>query len=145
MRSSVQVYYGKSVSQLTLGQMAVIAGLPKAPSLLNPIRSPQRALARRNLVLSRMLALGKITLSRTVCCEAIKEPIATRYHGAEIMLNAPYLGEMVRKFMIEQHGDEAYTKGFNVYTTLSSVRQKAADDAVSGADGLRSAPWLSRR
>lgn len=126
--AAAQVYYGKSVSQLTLGQMAVIAGLPKAPSLLNPIRSPQRALARRNLVLSRMLALGKITQEQYA--EAIKEPIATRYHGAEIMLNAPYLGEMVRKFMIEQHGDEAYTKGFNVYTTLSSVRQKAADDAV---------------
>ena len=126
--AAAQLYYGKRVDQLTLGQIAVIAGLPKAPSLLNPIRSPQRALARRNVVLRRMLDLGKITEDEYQA--AIKEPIETQIHKAEVSLNAPYLGEMVRKFMVDKYGDEAYTKGFNVYTTVSSARQQAANDAV---------------
>ena len=126
--AAAQVYYGKRVDQLTLGEMAVIAGLPKAPSLLNPIRSPQRAQARRNVVLMRMLELGKITQEQYEAAKS--EPIATRYHGADIMLNAAYIGEMARKYMVDKYGDDAYTKGFNVYTTLSAKRQKAADDAV---------------
>ena len=126
--AAAQVYYGKRVDQLTLGEIAVIAGLPKAPSLLNPIRSPQRAQARRNVVLGRMLELGKITQEQYE--NAKKEPTATRYHGADIVPNAAYIGEMVRKFMVEKYGDDAYTKGFNVYTTVSAKMQKAADDAV---------------
>ncbi|MFC3914768.1 penicillin-binding protein 1A [Pseudaeromonas sharmana] len=126
--AAAQVYYGKPVDQLTLGQIAVIAGLPKAPSMLNPIRSPQRAEARRNVVLGRMLELGKIT--REQYDAAKMEPVATRYHGADIMLNAAYVGEMARKFMVDRYGDEAYTKGFNVYTTITAKLQKAADDAV---------------
>ncbi len=126
--AAAQVYYGKSVDQLTLGQMAVIAGLPKAPSMLNPIRYPQRAEARRNVVLSRMLELGKITQAQYDA--ARQEPVATRYHGADIMLNASYIGEMARKFMVDKYGDEAYTKGFNVYTTVTAKLQKAANDSV---------------
>lgn len=126
--AAAQLYYGKSVDNLTLGQIAVIAGLPKAPSLLNPIRSPQRAMARRNVVLHRMLELGKITHDEYQ--SAIKEPIETQFHKAEVTLNAPYLGEMVRKFMVDKYGDEAYTKGFKVYTTVNSTRQQAANEAV---------------
>ena len=126
--AAAQVYYGKPVDQLTLGQIAVIAGLPKAPSMLNPIRSPQRAEARRNVVLGRMLELGKITQEQYEAAK--KEPVATRYHGADIMLNAAYIGEMARKFMVDRYGDDAYTKGFNVYTTITSKLQQAADDAV---------------
>lgn len=126
--AAAQVYYGKPVDQLTLGQIAVIAGLPKAPSMLNPIRSPQRALARRNVVLARMLELGKITQEQYNV--ARNEPVATRYHGADVMLDAGYIGEMVRKFMLDKYGDDAYTKGFQVYTTISAKMQKAADDSV---------------
>ena len=74
--AAAQVYYGKTVDQLTLGEIAVIAGLPKAPSMLNPIRSAQRALARRNLVLSRMLQLGMINQDEYQ--QAVNEPIVTR-------------------------------------------------------------------
>ncbi|WP_024871406.1 penicillin-binding protein 1A [Tolumonas lignilytica] len=126
--AAAQVYYGKTVDQLTLGEMAVIAGLPKAPSMLNPIRSPQRALARRNLVLSRMLQLGMIKDDEYQA--AIKEPIVTHYHGTDVGLDAPYLAEMVRKFMLDTYGEESYSKGYQVYTTISSVQQKAAHNAV---------------
>jgi penicillin-binding protein 1A len=126
--AAAQVYYGKTVDQLTLGETAVIAGLPKAPSMLNPIRSPQRALARRNLVLSRMLQLGMI--EQKVYQQAVNEPIVTRYHSTSVGLDAPYLAEMVRKFMVEKYGEESYSKGYQVYTTLSSSQQQAAQAAV---------------
>lgn len=126
--AAAQVYYGKTVDQLTLGEIAVIAGLPKAPSMLNPIRSPQRALARRNLVLSRMLQLGMI--EQTAYQKAVSEPIVTRYHATNVGLDAPYLAEMVRKFMLDKYGEESYSKGYQVYTTLSSIQQQAAQAAV---------------
>jgi penicillin-binding protein 1A len=126
--AAAQVYYGKTVDQLTLGETAVIAGLPKAPSMLNPIRSPQRALTRRNLVLSRMLQLGMI--DQNAYQQAVIEPIVTRYHGTNVGLDAPYLAEMVRKFMLEKYGEESYSKGYQVYTTLSSSQQQAAQSAV---------------
>lgn len=126
--AAAQVYYGKAVDQLTLGETAVIAGLPKAPSMLNPIRSPQRALARRNLVLSRMLQLGMI--DQNAYQQAVAEPIVTRYHSTNVGLDAPYMAEMVRKFMLEKYGEESYSKGYRVYTTLSSSQQQAAQSAV---------------
>lgn len=126
--AAAQVYYGKSVSELTLGEMAVIAGLPKAPSMLNPIRSPQRAMNRRNLVLGRMLQLGIITQSQHDA--AVAEPIVTHYHRIDIGLDAPYIAEMVRRFMVEKYGEESYSKGYHVYTTINSLQQQAADNAV---------------
>ena len=126
--AAAQVYYGKTVDQLTLGETAVIAGLPKAPSMLNPIRSPQRALARRNLVLARMLQLGMIKDNEYQ--KAVAEPIITHYHGTDVGLDAPYLAEMVRKFMLDKYGEESYSKGYQVYTTLSSTQQQAAQSAV---------------
>ena len=87
-----------------------------------------RALARRNLVLSRMLELGKI--SQQEYDTAVREPVVSRYHGTETNLSAPYLAEMVRSFMVEQYGEDSYTKGFNVYTTVSAKRQQAAQEAV---------------
>ena len=126
--AAAQVYYGKTVDQLTLGEMAVIAGLPKAPSLLNPIRSPQRAKARRNLVLSRMLELGYISESEYK--NAINESIVTHYHGTDIGLDAPYISEMVRQFIIKSYGEDSYNHGYQVYTTINSVNQEAAETAV---------------
>jgi penicillin-binding protein 1A len=126
--AAAQVYYGKTVDQLTLGEIAVIAGLPKAPSMLNPIRSPQRALARRNLVLSRMLQLGMI--NQNEYSSAIAEPIVTKYHSTNVGLDAPYVSEMVRQFMLEKYGEASYSKGYQVYTTLSSTQQQAAQSAV---------------
>lgn len=127
--AAAQVYYGKDVNDLTLAQMAVIAGLPQAPSVLNPIHSPERARQRRNTVLWRMLDVGYI--SQQQYDEAREAPITGRYHGPEIELNAPYVAEMVRQFMVERYGEEAaYTSGFRVYTTVNSVRQQGANQAV---------------
>lgn len=127
--SAAQVYYGKTLKELTLAQIAVIAGLPKAPSALNPIRSPERARQRRSVVLSRMHTENYIT--RAEMLEANLAPITGRYHGAEITLSAPYLAEMVRSKLVAQYGEEqAYTQGLNVYTTVTSKLQTAAQNAL---------------
>lgn len=127
--AAAQVYYGKTLDELTLAQMAIIAGLPKAPSALNPIRSPKRAKARRHVVLLRMLDEKYITQAQFE--EADNAPITGKYHGAEIDLSAPYLAEMVRSEMISRYGEEkAYSQGLNVYTTVSSERQIAATNAL---------------
>ncbi|OCQ19726.1 penicillin-sensitive transpeptidase [Pseudoalteromonas luteoviolacea] len=127
--AAAQVYYGKELHQLTLPQMAMIAGLPKAPSALNPIRNPTRAKARRNVVLGRMLAEKYI--SRAEYEEATKAPITAKRHGAEIELYAPYISEMVRAYMVEKYGtDTAYNSGFRVYTTVDSATQAAAQQAL---------------
>jgi len=128
--AAAQVYYGKDVSELTLAQIAVIAGLPKAPSTLNPIRSPERSRARRQLVLLRMLDLGFI--ERAQYDEANMAPTTAKRHGAQIELYAPYLGEMVRAYMVEKYGRKAaYSQGFNVYTTVPSHLQQAAQQALA--------------
>lgn len=127
--AAAQVYYGKEVKDLTLDEMAVIAGLPKAPSTLNPITSATRAFARRNLVLMRMHEVGFI--SQYEYQDAIAQPITAKYHGAEIDLYAPYISEMARDYMVQKYGEEAaYTNGYNVYTTLSSELQLMAQDAL---------------
>lgn len=126
--AAAQVYFGKTVDQLSLDEIAIIAGLPKAPSLLNPIRSPERSFDRRNVVLGRMLDTGKITQSQYD--EFSKKPVVARFHGAEMTLYAPYLGEMVRQKMVDQFGEDAYTMGLNITTTVTAKNQKAARDGL---------------
>lgn len=127
--AAAAVYYGKSVDQLTLPEMAVIAGLPKAPSRLNPIYSPENAKNRRNVVLRRMYDVGFI--SQEAYLDASSAPITASYHGPKIELDAPYVAEMVRQEMVDRYGEEtAYTQGFHVYTTVNSQQQRAAKDAV---------------
>ncbi|NOU51069.1 penicillin-binding protein 1A [Pseudoalteromonas sp. JBTF-M23] len=127
--AAAQVYYGKDLKELTLAQMAMIAGLPKAPSALNPIRNPTRAKLRRNVVLSRMLKEKYI--SKAQYDEARLAPITAKFHGAEIELYAPYIAEMVRSYMVDTYGeDKAYNSGFKVFTTVESQIQKAAQQAL---------------
>ncbi|RKF21349.1 penicillin-binding protein 1A [Alginatibacterium sediminis] len=126
--AAAQVYYGTTVDKLSLAQMAMIAGLPKAPSALNPIRSPERATERRRVVLLRMLDVGFIDRATYDATNA--EPLTARYHGAEITLSAPYLAEMVRQEILRRYGEEAYETGMNVYTTVDSKRQHAATEAL---------------
>lgn len=127
--AAAQVYYGKEVGELTLAQIAVLAGLPKAPSTLNPISSPKRAKARRAVVLKRMLVSGYITQAEYDTAK--NAPITAKKHGAEIELNAPYVAEMAHQKMLERYGKEAaYTNGFKVYTTVSSKLQVAAQQSV---------------
>jgi len=126
--AAAQVYFGKSVDQLTLSEMAVIAGLPKAPSTFNPLYSMDRATSRRNVVLSRMLSENYITQAQYD--SAVREPIDARYHAPEIAFSAPYLTEMVRQEMVSRYGDQAYEDGYRVYTTIGRKDQLAAQNAL---------------
>jgi penicillin-binding protein 1A len=127
--AAADVYYGKSVDQLSLAQCAMIASLPKAPSRINPITSPERAMIRRNYVLERMLEDGYITNSEYET--AVAERNTAYYHGATTEVSAPYLAEMVRKEMLTRYGQSAYIGGYEVYTTINSEFQTAANQSVT--------------
>ena len=125
LTAAAQTYFGKNLDELTLSEMAVIAGLPKAPSTMNPLYSPKRAEERRNVVLGRMLDENKITKAEYDA--AIKEPIVASYHGAKFEFRADYVTEMVRQEMVKRFGEEdAYTKGYKVFTTVLSKDQAEA-------------------
>jgi len=127
--AAAQVYYNKDVKELTLAQIAVLAGLPKAPSTLNPISRPKRALARRAVVLKRMFVSGYITSGELE--HANKAPITAKKYGAEIQLSAPYVAEMAHQKMITRFGrEQAYTGGYRVFTTVASNLQLAAQQSV---------------
>ena len=126
--AAAQVYFGKSIDQLTLSEMATIAGLPKAPSTFNPLYSLDRATARRNVVLSRMLSEGYI--SQDEYDRARSDVIDANYHAPEIAFSSPYLTEMVRQEMVRRYGDKAYEDGYRVYTTVTRKVQQAAQQAV---------------
>ncbi len=127
--AAAEVYYGKSTGQLSLAQCAMIAALPKAPSRINPITSPERALERRNYVLNRMLELGYV--DELQYRSALTEPDRAFYHGAIAEISAPYVAEMVRVKALEVLGSAAYTGGFVVTTTIDSRLQTAANLAIS--------------
>ncbi|MDF9398179.1 PBP1A family penicillin-binding protein [Vibrio sp. 1180_3] len=126
--AAAQVYFGKEVKDLTLSEIALIAGLPKAPSTMNPIYSVERATNRRNVVLQRMLDERYIT--QTQYEQARNEPLMSKYHGAEIELNALYVAEIARAWMVKRYGEEAYTSGMIVTTTVDSKQQQAANNAA---------------
>lgn len=126
--AAAQVYFGKEVSQLTLSEIAIIAGLPKAPSTMNPLYSIDRATTRRNVVLGRMFDEGYI--SQGELDQARAEPIVARYHGAEIEISAPYFAERARAWMVERYGEDAYTSGMRIYTTVDPKLQQAAQTAA---------------
>lgn len=128
IEAAAQVYYGKSIHDLSLGQMAMIAGLPKAPSRYNPLVNPQRSKERRDWILGRMLKLGAIDQARYEA--AMAEPIDARHHVQPIELNAPYIAEMARAEMVGRYGSEAYTEGFRVTTTTPSDLQQSANAAL---------------
>ena len=125
---AAQVYYGKPLEELTLAQTAMIAGLPKAPSTFNPIVNPSRALVRRDWILGRMLSLQFI--SQTDYNTAIKEPVSARYHGQRLDLYAPYVAEMAREKAVDLFGEDAYTAGYQIVTTIDSRLQAKAQQAV---------------
>lgn len=127
--AAAKTYFGKELNQLTLSEMAVIAGLPKAPSTMNPLYSLKRATDRRNVVLGRMLELKYITQDEYQT--ALNEPIVARYHGSQLEFRADYVTELVRQEMVKRFGEEnAYTKGYQVYTTVVSKDQAQAQKAV---------------
>lgn len=128
IEAASQVYYGKSVKDLSLAQMATLAGLPKAPSANNPIINPKRSLERRNWILSRMYNLGMI--SKVDYEKAKAEPETAKRHDAIPELAAPYIAEIIRLEMVEKYGDAAYTDGYQVTATISSPLQEAANQAL---------------
>lgn len=129
--AAAEVYYGKPVDELDLAQVAMIAGLPKAPSTTNPIFNPERAVERRNYVLARMLELGFISPEDYE--SARSQPVTASLHAPSVEVDALYVGEMVRAHMVERYGKDAYTGGYEVYTTLDGFLQDAANRAVTQA------------
>ncbi len=130
--AAAQVYYGSHINELSLAQLAMLAGLPKAPSRYNPISNPQRALIRRNWILGRMRLLGYIDAAQYQL--AMQEAVSASHHGAKLAFSAPYAAEMARSEMVGRYGISAYSDGYHVFTTISSKLQQSANRAV--VDGL---------
>lgn len=126
--AAAQMYYGKHLSELTVAQLAMIAGLPQAPSTHNPIVNPVAAKKRRNHVLERLLEEKYI--SETVYQEAINEPLTEKYHGTAPEVNAPYVAEMIRQSLYDNFGSATYTNGYKVYTTINGQLQKSANRII---------------
>ena len=123
--AAAQVYYGLPADKLSVDQVAMIAGLPKAPSKYNPIVNPRRAVQRRNYVLGRMHELGFI--DDAVYREALNTQDDARLHGLSQEVTAPYVAEMVRAEMLARYGNSAYSGGFKVVTSVDSRLQAAAN------------------
>ena len=128
IEAAAQVYYGKSIRDVTLAQMAMIAGLPKAPSRFNPLANPARSKERRDWILGRMYKLGKIDEASYQI--ALNEPLNASYHVPTPEVNAPYIAEMARAEMVGRYGSDAYTEGFRVTTTVPSNLQEMANTAL---------------
>lgn len=126
--AAAQVYYGLKVDELNAAQAAMIAGLPKAPSTYNPIVNPKRALLRRNYVLNRMQSLDLLSYDEHQ--EALAFEDNSKLYSLSEEVSAPYLAEMVRAEMVDRFGNDAYTKGYRVYTSVDSRLQQAANDAL---------------
>ncbi len=128
IEAAAQIYFGKSIDQLDLADLAMIASLPKAPSRYNPVSNPERTLIRRNWILGRMLSLGNI--DQQTYEQAVAKPIKATKYEAKAELEAPYVAEMARLEMVERFGEEAYTSGYHVYTTVDSSLQTLANRSL---------------
>ncbi len=126
--AAAQVYFAKPLGRITLGEAATLAGLPKAPSIYNPVANPQRARQRQLYVLRRMRELGKITDAQLK--EASDSPLRVKRELNEFAVHAEHLAEMVRQAIYEQYPQDVYTKGFRVYTTIRKADQEAAHAAL---------------
>ncbi len=126
--AAARVYYAKTVDELTLAQIAMLAGLPKAPSRDNPLTNPDNARVRRDYVLSRLYDLGHIDAATFE--ESRSAPLTASRHVAEVDVEAPYVTEMARRYMVERYGEQAYERGYRVYTTIQAEYQRAADAAL---------------
>ena len=122
-----QAYYGKALGQLSLAEISMLAGLPKAPSM-NPVSNPQRAKQRQQYVLRRMTELGHIDATQYE--DALKAPLRTRREITEYSVHAEFAAEMVRQALAEHYPEDVYTRGFRVYTTLRKADQEAAYAAL---------------
>lgn len=131
--AAAEFYYGKKMSELSLDEMASLAGIPKFPSSGNPLSNPERAKERRDYILDRMAELKFVSAAEAATAKAV--PMHATPHERPVEVYAPYVAEMVRQQMIERYGAEALTKGYHVTTTIDPTLQVAADKAVR--DGLK--------
>ncbi len=129
--AAAEVYFGKGLNRLSAAEAALLAGIPKAPSLLNPVSDPVRAGERRAYVLRRMLELDFI--DDPAYTAALASPVESKLHGATVQLDAPYIAEMVRGEMVTRFGPEATSGGYRVVTTIDSRLQSSADRALRTA------------
>lgn len=129
--AAAETYYGTTVDKLTLDQIAMLAGLPQAPSSVNPLHDKDAAYKRRKHVLDRMLSYDFITQAQYD--QAVNAPLPTKYYGRTIELEAPYVAEMVRLELFNRYGEAIYTLGYEVYTTVGSELQIAANNALRRA------------
>ena len=126
--SAAETYFGKSLKDITIAEAAMLAGLPKAPSAYNPISNPKRARSRQLYIIERMEDNNFITAKQAL--EAKAEPLRIRPNNDKGRIHAEYVAETVRQMMFAQYGQETYTRGLNVYTTLQSTEQNAAYQAL---------------
>ena len=126
--AAAQVYFDRPLLELGLDQIAILAALPKAPSTTNPVTSPERALNRRNYVLRRMHELSLITESEWETAQAM--PVSAQRHAPVTEVEAHWAAEAARQIIVNLYGEEAYTRGIQVYTTLDSQLQAAANQAL---------------
>ncbi len=122
--AAASVYYGQSLHDLTVPQIAMLAGLPKAPSQVNPVSNPESAKIRRDYILNRLLELGYISTEEHA--EYLATPLTAELHISEVELKAPYVAERIRKEMFERYGESVYEDGYSVYSTIQSEHQSAA-------------------
>jgi len=129
--AAAQIYFGKNLNDLTLPEMALLAGLPKAPSRYSPLTNPENALERRAYVLRRMLKLGLI--DEATFTESMNAPVGASRHALRYSVDAPYVAEMVRQIVVEKYTESSYADGYHVYTTIRAKDQQAADAALRKA------------
>lgn len=123
-----EAYFGKPLQSISIAEAAMLAGLPKAPSAYNPINNPKRARSRQLYIIERMEENGFITEQEAI--EAKKEELKIRSGLSNTRVHAEYVAEMARQLIFAQYGNEAYTRGLNVYTTLNAGDQEAAYTAL---------------
>lgn len=122
--SAAQIYFGKNIRDLTVAEAAMLAGLPKAPSAYNPVVNPKRARLRQQYILQRMAQLGYITPAQFE--EAKNEVLKVKTDSSAFGVHAEYVSEMARQLVYEQFKEDTYTRGLNVYTTITKADQDAA-------------------
>jgi penicillin-binding protein 1A len=126
--SAAQIYFGKTLAQLTPAEAAMLAGLPKAPSAYNPVVNPKRAKTRQQYILQRMQQLGYI--SDAELKQALQEELRLKSSSSEFGIHAEYVAEMARQLVYEQFKEETYTRGLIVHTTINKADQEAAYHAL---------------
>lgn len=126
--AAAEVYYGKPLEQLSIDQYAMIAGIPKAPSVLNPLANQDAAIKRRNHVLTRMFELNYI--DEKTYKAGLEMPLRASYHDLRVQIKAPYVAELTRTQAEKMYGEDIYTDGFKIYTTIDSRLQNIANQAL---------------